>query len=330
MVTYDRPYKDQNQFATASSGFRSGVWFIMAFIPGYLGLYESGELDRRIESLQEILKSCTLCPRQCKVNRLNGELGYCRAGVDLRVSSVFPHHGEEPPLVGRYGSGTIFLAHCNLRCVFCQNYDISHHGDGECVKTDQMARHMVKLQEIGCHNINFVTPTHYAAQIMAALPRAIELGLRVPLVYNCGGYESLEVIELLDGVMDIYMPDVKFFSSEVAGRFCNASDYPENVRPVLREMYRQVGDLRINSGGIAERGLLIRHLVMPHGLAGTEQVMRFIAQELSPHSYVNVMAQYRPVYQAVEYPDLNRPITMEEFLGAIEIARRYGLHRGFE
>lgn len=302
----------------------------MSFVPAYLRLFERGELDNRIETLNQILKSCTLCPRQCQVNRLNGETGYCCAGSDLKVSSVFPHYGEEAPLVGRNGSGTIFLTHCNLRCVFCQNYEISHLGSGERVTTDQTARYMVKLQEIGCHNINFVTPTHYVPQIMAALPQAIEFGLRVPLVYNCGGYESLEVIRFLDGVIDIYMPDVKFFSSEAAKKFCNAPDYPDIVKSVLKEMYRQVGDLKMDSHGIAERGLLIRHLVMPHGLAETDNVMRFIAQELSPHSYVNIMAQYRPVYQAVEFPDLNCPVTMEEFQEALELARKYGVYRGFE
>lgn len=302
----------------------------MLFVPAYVRLYESGELGDRIEKLSQILRSCELCPRQCRIDRLNDELGYCRAGSGLRVSSGFPHFGEEPPLVGRHGSGTIFLAHCNLRCVFCQNYDISHHGGGEGVTSEQMARYMIKLQQIGCHNINFVTPTHYVAQIVVALPKAIELGLRVPLVFNCGGYESLEVINLLDGVIDIYMPDVKFFSSDVAERLCNAPDYPEVVQSVLKEMYRQVGDLKLDSHGIAERGLLIRHLVMPHDLAGTEDVIRFIAQNLSLHSYVNIMAQYRPVYRAVEFPDLDRPVTTEEFLGALDVARKYGLHRGFE
>lgn len=302
----------------------------MAFVPAYIHLYETGELDSRIEALEQILKSCTLCPRQCQINRQNGETGYCRAEIDMSVSSVFPHHGEEPPLVGRHGSGTIFLTHCNLRCVFCQNYEISHLGRGERVTTEQAARYMVKLQEIGCHNINFVTPTHYVPQILAALPLAIEDGLRVPLVYNCGGYESQEVIRLLDGVIDIYMPDIKFFSSEAARRFCNAPDYPDVVRSVLKEMHRQVGDLKMDSHGIAERGLLIRHLVMPHGLAGIEDVMGFIARELSPHSYVNIMAQYRPVFQAVEFPELNRPVTMEEFHEALGIARQYGVYRGFE
>ncbi len=302
----------------------------MPFVPAYLQLHERGELAGRIEALNGILNSCSLCPRQCRVDRLKGETGYCQAGSDLRISSVFPHYGEEPPLVGRHGSGTVFLTQCNLRCVFCQNYEISHLGSGEKVTIGQMSRHMVRLQEIGCHNINFVTPTQYTPQILAALPQAIELGLRVPLVYNCGGYESLEVIRFLEGVIDIYMPDAKFSCSEVAKRFCNAPDYPEVVKSVLREMHRQVGDLTMDSRGVAERGLLIRHLVMPHGLGGTEDTMRFIATELSPHSYVNVMAQYRPVYQASRFPDLNRPLTIEEFGESLEIARKYGLHRGFE
>jgi len=302
----------------------------MSFAAVYLGLHEKGELNRRIEILNKILQSCTLCPRQCRVDRLNGETGYCRAGKELTVSSVFPHFGEEAPLVGRHGSGTIFLTHCNLRCVFCQNYEISHLGGGERATADQMARYMVRLQDMGCHNINFVTPTHYVPQIVAALPQAIELGLRVPLVFNCGGYESLDVIKLLEGVIDIYMPDVKFFSSAAAGRFCNAPDYPDVIRVVLKEMHRQVGDLKIDSRGVAERGLLVRHLVMPHGLAGTEDAMRFIVEQISPHSYVNIMAQYRPVYQASEFPDLSRPVTMEEFREALDIARKFGICRGFE
>jgi len=301
----------------------------VGFRPAYLDLYENGQLGRRIEALEGMLTACSLCPRRCQVDRLDGERGYCRAGRDLSVSGVFSHHGEEPPLVGRHGSGTIFLAHCNLRCVFCQNYEISHLGEGEKFTTDQMARAMIRLQKIGCHNINFVTPTHFAPQIMAALPEAIESGLRVPLVYNCGGYESMDVIRLLDGIVDIYMPDVKFFSSDAAERLCNAPDYPEVVKSVLKEMHRQVGDLVMDSPGIAERGLLIRHLVMPQGLAGTEEVMRFIAEELSPRSYVNIMAQYRPVYRAGEFPDVNRRITASEFHEAVEIARRHGIHRGF-
>jgi putative pyruvate formate lyase activating enzyme len=208
--------------------------------PAYIALQEKKELQRRITVLREILKRCRLCPRRCEVDRLEGETGYCRAGADLMISSAFPHFGEEPPLVGSHGSGTIFLTHCNLRCVFCQNYDISHLGRGERITSSALAQYMIGLQRRGCHNINFVTPTHYVPQIAAALPEAIESGLMIPLVYNCGGYESLEVIKLLDGIIDIYMPDTKFSREEDAARYGNAPDYPQALREVLLEMHRQV------------------------------------------------------------------------------------------
>jgi len=301
----------------------------MTFVPSYIALHESGELKTRIAALRLILQSCTLCPRECQVNRLDGELGVCGAGDTLVVSSVFPHFGEEPPLVGQSGSGTIFLTHCNLRCAFCQNYDISHRGEGSETSLQQMARYMVALQKRGCHNINFVTPTHFSPQLIAALPAAIDMGLRLPLVYNCGGYESLEVIKLLENIVDVYMPDAKFAESEVARKFCDAPDYPEVCQGVLKEMHRQVGVLQTNRSGVAERGVLIRHLVMPEGLAGTEQIMKFIAEELSIDSYVNIMIQYYPQYKAGEYPELRRRITPEEFQDALAIARSFGLHRGF-
>jgi putative pyruvate formate lyase activating enzyme len=301
----------------------------MALTPSYITLHEKGELRQRIKLLKEFLKECRLCPRECRVNRLNGEVGVCQAGSDLMVSSAFPHFGEEPPLVGYHGSGTIFLTHCNLRCLFCQNYDISHLGSGERIISSDMARVMVRLQETGCHNLNFVTPSHYVPQIVASLPDAIEKGLRLPIVYNCSGYESIEVIRLLEGIVDIYMPDVKYMEEKYSKRFSNAPDYPEVIKKVLKEMYRQVGDLTTNSKGIAERGLLIRHLVMPNGVASSEAVLEFIAEEISIHSYVNIMDQYRPEYQAHEYPEINRPITHKEYLEAIQIAKRYHLHRGF-
>ena len=301
----------------------------MSFVPSYIALYESGELKERIEKLMAILKSCTLCPRKCEVNRLEGELGVCQAGSTLMISSAFPHFGEEPPLVGQNGSGTIFLTHCNLRCVFCQNYDISHLGDGAKSSPEEMAKYMVALQNRGCHNINFVTPTHFVPQIVSALPKAIEMGLRIPLVYNCGGYESIKVIKLLENIFDIYMPDAKFADSENAKKYCKAPDYPEVVKEVLKEMHRQVGVLQINHQGIAERGVLIRHLVMPEGLAGTEKIMKFIAEELSPDSYVNIMIQYYPHYKASKYPELSRRITLGEFQDALAIARSFGLCRGF-
>ncbi len=247
----------------------------------------------------------------------------------MMVSSAFTHFGEESPLVGRRGSGTIFLTHCNLRCFFCQNYDISHLSSGEIVSSSDAARLMVRLQQEGCHNINFVTPTHYVPQIVAALPEAIELGLGIPIVYNCSGYESVDVIRLLRGVVDIYMPDVKFMEGKYSKRFANAPDYPEIARKVLVEMHRQVGDLAINSAGIAERGLLVRHLVMPEGTSSTEAVLRFIAEEISIHSYVNIMDQYRPEYRAHEYPEIGRRITHKEYLEAVQTAKRFGLYRGF-
>ena len=301
----------------------------MGFTPSYINLFEKGELNKRVELLQEFLKGCQLCPRECHVNRLNGEVGYCGAGSDLMISSAFPHFGEEPPLVGFNGSGTIFLTHCNLRCIFCQNYDISHLGRGDRITLSDMARAMVKLQEMGCHNINFVTPTHYASQIVASLPKAMEWGLRLPIVYNCSGYESIEVIRLLEGVVDIYMPDVKFMDEKYSKRYSNAPDYPEVIKKVLKEMHRQVGDLTTNSKGVAERGLLIRHLVMPGGVASSEAVLKFIAEEISVHSYVNIMNQYRPEYRANEYSEISHPITHQEYLEAIQLAKGFRLYRGF-
>jgi len=301
----------------------------LASTPSYIRLLEKGELQQRIQRLKEFLKECRLCPRECRIDRQNGEVGYCGAGAELVISSAFPHFGEEPPLVGYHGSGTIFLAHCNLRCVFCQNYDISHLGNGERITSSDMARVMVRLQEMGCHNINFVTPTHYTPQIVASLPEAIEGGLRLPIVYNCSGYELIEVIRLLEGVVDIYMPDAKYMDQDHSKQFSNAPDYPEVIKKVLKEMHRQVGDLTGDSKGIAERGLLIRHLVMPDGAASSEAVLKFIAEEISVHSYVNIMDQYRPEYRAHEYPEINRRITHKEYLEAIQWAKRYQLHRGF-
>jgi putative pyruvate formate lyase activating enzyme len=301
----------------------------VTFIPSYIRLFERGELRHRVQLLSEFLRECRLCPRECGVNRLKGEVGVCQAGLELKVSSAFPHFGEEPPLVGHHGSGTIFLTHCNLRCVFCQNYDISHLGRGEPVTSSGMAQVMVGLQEMGCHNINFVTPTHYTPQIMASLPEAIEKGLRLPIVYNCSGYESVEVIRLLEGVVDIYMPDAKYMDARYSEELSNAPDYPKVIQEVLKEMHRQVGDLTVDSKGIAERGLLIRHLVMPHGVASSDSVLRFIAEEISVHSYVNIMDQYRPEYRTHEFPEINRRITQKEYLEAIQWARHYQLYRGF-
>lgn len=295
--------------------------------PGYISLYESGELFRRIAALNKILKDCVLCPRRCHVDRTAGEKGVCRTGTMPVVAAAHPHFGEEPPLVGRGGSGAIFLTYCNLKCVFCQNYDISHLGDGREVSLEELSSMMVRLQREGCHNINFVTPTHQTVQIVEALPRAVEAGLEVPLVYNCGGYESVETLELLEGIFDIYMPDMKYGSNDAAKRYSGAKDYVERARAAIIEMHRQVGDLVIDRDGIALRGLIIRHLVLPDGLAGTKEVMRFIAREVSRDSYVNIMDQYRPCYRAFEDPHLSRRITAVEFAEAVSAARAEGLWR---
>ena len=297
-------------------------------IPGYIALYQSGELQDRIANLEQMLQPCCLCPRQCLVDRKDGKLGVCRAPYELIVSSAFPHFGEEPPLVGFHGSGTIFLSHCNLRCVFCQNYELSHLGEGRRVSTEQLAAMMIQLQNLGCHNINFVTPTHYTAQIIAALPKGIELGLKIPLVYNCGGYESVETLRLLEGIIDIYMPDLKYSDAATAERYSNAPDYFEIAKAAVAEMHRQVGVLQLDAQGIAVRGLLIRHLVMPNHVAGSKEILQFIAQELSSDNYVNIMEQYRPCYKAVDFPEINRRITPKEYDEAIRWAVDLGLHRG--
>jgi len=296
-------------------------------LPSYVRLHESGELAGRIEAAWAILRDCTLCPRHCRVNRLEGERGVCRVGRLPMVSSYGPHFGEERPLVGQRGSGTIFLTWCNLRCVFCQNYDISHLGAGEEVEVEELGEMMVSLWRQGCHNINFVTPTHQVAQILAALPYAVERGVNVPLVYNCGGYEEVATLLLLEGIFDIYMPDFKYGDSGIARRYSGAPRYVETAKAALREMHRQVGTLMLDERGIAIRGLLIRHLVLPGGLAGTRLVMGFIARELSPDSYINIMDQYHPCFTAADHPPLNRRITVEEFSEAVAIAREEGLRR---
>ncbi|MHC1610759.1 MAG: radical SAM protein [Candidatus Methanospirareceae archaeon] len=297
--------------------------------PVYLEAYESGELDERIEELMAILTECNLCPRGCGVNRTRGEKGYCKSNTHLVVSSAHPHFGEEDVLVGTYGSGTIFFTNCNLGCLFCQNYEISHLGYGQRMTEEELALSMLRLQKMGCHNINLVTPTHFTPQIVKALKIAIEDGLHIPLVYNCGGYESKSTIALLDGIVDIYMPDIKYSNPENAERYSNAPDYFDVCKEAVKEMHRQVGDLKVDERGIAVRGLLIRHLVLPNGLAGSAEVFKFIATEISEESYVNIMSQYRPIYKAYEYKELNRGITMSEYQEALDDARAWGLHRGF-
>jgi putative pyruvate formate lyase activating enzyme len=287
------------------------------------------ELRERAARAKEQLSECKLCPRECGVDRTTGETGFCGIGELAAVASYSPHFGEEPPLVGRGGSGTIFFAGCNLGCIFCQNYDISHLRRGGEVYPEELASVMLALQKSGCHNINFVTPTHVVPQILEALVVARTNGLELPLVYNCGGYESLETIKLLDGVVDIYMPDMKYSDSSVSKALSKADDYWDACRVAVKEMHSQVGDLRMDSRGVALSGLLVRHLVLPEGLAGTREVMRFLAEEISVDTYVNIMDQYRPCYRADEDERLARHITAKEYSEALSEARGKGLHRGF-
>jgi putative pyruvate formate lyase activating enzyme len=268
-----------------------------------------------------------MCPRQCKVDRLSEEKGVCRTGSKAVVSSYSPHFGEESPLVGSGGSGTIFITNCNLLCIFCQNFDISHLGQGIETSDGQLAAMMVSLQRQGCHNINFVTPSHVVAQILAALPKAIDKGLAVPLVYNSSGYDSVETLKLLDGVFDIYMPDFKFWHEESAKRYTKAPDYPERAKAAVKEMHCQVGDLELDEGGVAVKGLLVRHLVMPAGIKETREILRFLANEISKDTYVNVMDQYRPCGRATKFPPIDRRLTHEEFQKAMDAAREVGLIR---
>jgi len=296
--------------------------------PSWLALHRSGELARRARIADRHLEDCDLCARYCHVNRkdtLDGVI--CRTGELAMVDSAGPHHGEEDCLRGWRGSGTIFFSRCNLRCVFCQNWEISWTGRGEEKTAEELADIMLNLQAMGCHNINFVSASHVVAQILSALVIAGGAGLRLPLVFNSGGYDSPEALELLDGVIDIYMPDMKYGDPAVARNYSHTPDYVVANQAAVRAMHRQVGDLQLNPDGIAERGLLVRHLVLPDGISGTQHVMRFLAREISPETYVNIMDQYRPSYRAGEYPELDRAITHEEYQAALQVARDAGLHR---
>ncbi len=295
--------------------------------PAYLDLAAGGELEERIARAQVHLKGCDLCPRLCRVDRAAGEFGFCATGRHAILASAGPHFGEEAPLVGTGGSGTIFVASCNLGCDFCQNAEISHDKLGREVTADEWAELMLSLQRRGCHNINIVTPSHVVPALLEALAVAAGNGLRLPLVYNTGGYDSLETLRLLEGVVDIYMPDFKFWDPEPAARFLRAPDYPERARAAIREMHRQVGDLETGPDGVARRGLLARHLVLPEGLAGTAEVCRFLAEEISPATYTNVMAQYHPAGRLERLGPLDRPLTPGEYAEALAAARAAGLWR---
>lgn len=293
------------------------------FEPAYLTLHRTGELKRRGEELWESMKQCRLCPRQCGANRLAGQRGFCHATAQLEVASYHPHFGEEKSLVGSGGSGTIFFTHCSLRCVFCINWEISQEGEGTAVSIEDLAGMMLHLQEIGCHNINVVTPTHYSPHILLALDIASGKGLTLPLVYNTCGWERIEILKKLDGVVDIYLPDFKYADGQMAQRYSSgATDYPDVTKAALLEMHRQVGVAKPGRDGLMYRGLMIRHLVMPNGVSGTDKVIAWISENLPKETYVNIMSQYTPVYKAHLYPEIARRITRQEYWQAVEWARK--------
>jgi putative pyruvate formate lyase activating enzyme len=296
-------------------------------LAAYLELYRSGKLKERIDAAVSLLESCSVCPRNCHVNRLAGDIGKCKTPREAMVSSYGPHFGEEFPLVGKHGSGTIFFTNCNLKCLFCQNYSISQLGEGQKVTKKELADIMLFLQAKGCHNINLVSPTHVVPQILEALELSVESGLHLPLVYNSGGYDSVETLRILDRVIDIYMPDMKYDDADTARELSDIENYPEINRAAIKEMHRQTGDLEVNGEGVAQRGLLIRHLILPHGLAGTKSIMSFLSNEVSSSTYVNIMDQYHPCYKAFKIPNLRRPTSSAEFQEALSSAREVGINR---
>ena len=294
--------------------------------PAYQRLEEEGRFAARVEQAYAILDRCELCPRRCGVNRTKGERGFCRAPAQAVVFSAQPHFGEEEPLVGSHGSGTIFFSNCNLRCIFCQNWPISHEGRGRSVSDEELADLMLGLQRIGCHNINLVTPTHVMPNILGATRIAYRKGLRIPLVYNTSGYERLKILKILDGIVDIHMPDLKYMDPKMSAKYsAGAADYPGVTQQAILEMHRQVGVLAVNTQGVALRGVIIRHLVMPNRVAGTRQFVKWVAEHLPKTTYLNIMAQYRVEYKAYEYPEIARGITSEEFVEAMDWAEKAGL-----
>jgi putative pyruvate formate lyase activating enzyme len=299
------------------------------FEPAYLHLYRIGELRQRANDAIESLAACRGCPRNCRDDRLLNQTGVCKIGRFACVSSYFPHRGEEVCLSGWSGSGTIFFAGCNLRCQFCQNYEVSHLGCRQETSPERLAGMMLELQAAGCHNINFVTPSHVVSQILEALVLAVEHGLRLPLVYNTSAYDSMESLQRLDGIVDIYMPDFKIWDSRLALKYLAAKNYPEAARRAIKEMHRQVGELKMDDRGLARRGVLMRHLVLPGGIAGTREIAKFLARDVSADTYVNLMAQYSPAYKVSEekFQEINRRITKQEYAEAVTAAQKAGLYR---
>ena len=297
--------------------------------PIYLEAHHSGRLNQLIEETFRLLESCCICPRQCKVNRLNGESGFCKTGLNPKVCSFLPHHGEEPPISGDRGSGTIFFSHCNMACAYCQNYEFSQMGSGKEVGFEELADYMLQLQDMSCHNINLVSPTHVMPQFLKALSIAIPKGLKIPIVYNTGGYELPEIIKLLDGIVDIYLPDMRYADDKMSVKYSSAPDYPKYNQEALKEMHSQVGVAKTDNEGIIKKGLIIRHLVLPDNIAGTEQIMKFIAIELSKDTYISLMSQYFPYYKAAQHKEILRRITSEEYESAKAAMEKYGLSNGW-
>lgn len=295
--------------------------------PAYLSLLENGELEKRAGTAVEMLSDCKICPWKCGVKRLAGELGQCHISAKARVNSFMAHHGEELPLRGTRGSGTIFFSGCNMHCQYCQNADISQEYHGMDVVAEKLAEMMLTLQERGCHNINLVSPSHVVPQILEALAAAAKKGLALPLVYNSGGYDSVETLKMLEGIVDIYMPDMKYADAKYGWKYSRVKNYPSINQAAVKEMHAQVGDLHLDAAGVAQRGLLVRHLVLPNEIAGTKQIVEFIAEEISKNTYLNIMDQYRPGYCARKFPELSRRLMHEEYLQAVSLAHKAGIKR---
>jgi len=297
--------------------------------PAYLESFQNGNLDKAIDKFYKMLESCVICPRKCKVNRLKDKKGFCKTGLRPKVFSYMAHQGEEPGISGAGGSGAVFFSNCNMGCVYCQNYEFSQIGQGREVEPEDLAKFMLELESMGCHNINLVTPTHVLPQILKSLKIAVASGLKIPLVYNTGGYELPEIIRLLDGIVDIYLPDMRYSDEDLAVKLSNGPGYPEYNRQAVKEMFRQVGSAQMDERGIIKRGIIIRHLVLPNESSGTEKIMKFIAEELSTDTYVSLMSQYLPYHKAKEYKEINRRLKPEEYEQAKEIMAKYGLSNGW-